>query len=127
MISPTTHRVTAQVHDWQTGQATREELVDARTSLPSGEEVHDVLQALASPLSRPCTDQAGPSGTDDWRQELLSCNARGWHAPHAAGLLVGPSKLLLTDGERAVILDDAGTRCLPSGWRSPSCCSRRPS
>ncbi|GGK36843.1 hypothetical protein GCM10008955_33360 [Deinococcus malanensis] len=28
---------------------------------------------------------------------------------------MGPTALLLTDGVRAVILDDAGTRCLPSG------------
>ncbi|MFC4427110.1 hypothetical protein [Deinococcus navajonensis] len=101
--------------DWHAGVAHRHRIVEALTGLSSGSTVREWLRELVGTTSGPCANPAGPTGTEAWRQELLACQARTWPAPEAAGLLVGPSALLLTDGDRAVILDDAGTRRVPPG------------
>lgn len=44
----------------------------------------------------------------------MACRAKTWGSPTSAGLLVGPTVLILTDGRRGVVLDDSGTQLLKS-------------
>lgn len=107
------------VQAWQATQLTQEEVVTRFTSLPR-EEGHVVRQAITDLLALPevtATAAAPGAGsaaptTDAWRAELMAGRARAWNSPDPAGLLVGPTVLILTDGQRGVVISAAGTRAL---------------
>lgn len=107
------------VSAWQRGTVPREALTGPLTGL--GSDQGEVIQALIAELlagARQAPSERGAGGsadtsTDNWRAELLACRARTWASPAGAGLLVGPTTLLLTDGRQGVVLGSAGTRALP--------------
>ncbi|GAA0514361.1 hypothetical protein [Deinococcus depolymerans] len=106
------------VQAWQASQLTQEEAVAHFTALQR-DEGHLVRQAITDLLRSPDPGAPVPSGaasptTDAWRAELMAGRARTWHSPEPAGLLVGPTVLILTDGQRGVVLSAGGTRRLSS-------------
>lgn len=100
------------VHAWQRGALGRDDLITEFTSL-AREDAH-LISDLIAQLSLEAPPHAAPSGgpsTDVWRDELMGSRARTWGS---AGLLVGPSVLILTDGQRGVVLGERDTRTLSS-------------
>lgn len=103
---------------WQRGEAPREALTGPLVLLPPGEGgglVSELIGALLAQADASPPAGAEQRGVGDWRSELLACRARAWASPAAAGLLVGPGALILTDGRRGVVLTSPGTRALASG------------
>jgi len=109
------------VQAWQATQLTQEDVVTRFTALPR-DEGHVVRQAITDLLAlpditttaaAPGADSAAPT-TDAWRAELMAGRARAWNSPDPAGLLVGPTVLILTDGQRGVVVSAGGTRALSS-------------
>lgn len=109
---------------WQRGQLARDVLIGQFTALrpEQGQVVQHVIERLEPDPGRPPAEAVTPAtgartvetqATDTWRQELMACRARTWGFPASAGLLVGPSVLILTDGQRGVLLRPTGTRLLP--------------
>ncbi|BDP44183.1 hypothetical protein DAETH_41520 (plasmid) [Deinococcus aetherius] len=101
---------------WQRGETTRDAVVTPLTLLggEQGEVVQQLVEELLRHASPRLTGEAGGQGTDQWRAELMACRAKTWGSPTSAGLLVGPTVLILTDGRRGVVLDDSGTQLLKS-------------
>lgn len=99
---------------WQGGEATRDALLGPLTLLGAeqGDIVHSLIRAVIAQI--PGRPPAGPGAldTDHWRAELMACRARAWASPASAGLLVGPTVLILTDGRQGVVLGDSGARVL---------------
>lgn len=103
---------------WQRGEVPREVLTGALAGLGSeqGEVVQDLIGALIRQGGAASAGQgsgAADRSTDNWRAELLACRARTWASPASAGMLVGPTTLLLTDGRQGVVLARPGLRPLP--------------
>ncbi|GBF07954.1 hypothetical protein DAERI_200011 [Deinococcus aerius] len=98
---------------WQRGETTRDALLGPLTRLghDEGGAVHDLIGDLIA--WAPPSPDTGDRDADRWRAELMACRARTWASPASAGLLVGPTVLILTDGGRGVVLDPSGTRPLP--------------
>lgn len=108
------------VRAWQAGQLPQEGVVARFTALrrDEGSEVRGaidelLLGAAGTPVLG-AAHGAHETATDAWREELMASRARAWSSPDQAGLLVGPSVLILTDGLRGVVLSAAGTRALNS-------------
>ena len=109
------------VSAWQRGEVPREALTGPLTQLGSdqGETVQTLISGLLARARQVAGERgAGPgadsdASTDNWRAELLACRARTWASPASAGLLVGPTTLLLTDGRQGVVLGRSGLRALP--------------
>ena len=104
------------VLDWQAGELPREALVSRLSSLTpeQGEQVTGLLAELHRRAGRaPAAHAAHDDDTASWREELMACRARTWPFPQAAGLLVGPSVLILTDGARGLVLRERMVRPLP--------------
>ncbi|GGR69207.1 hypothetical protein GCM10008959_34040 [Deinococcus seoulensis] len=106
------------VRAWQAGHLTQEGVVARFTALrrDEGSEVRGaidelLLGAAGGPVLG-AAHGAPETATDAWREELMASRARAWSSPDQAGLLVGPSVLILTDGLRGVVLSAAGTRAL---------------
>ncbi|MEF2277515.1 hypothetical protein V3W47_04330 [Deinococcus sp. YIM 134068] len=115
--SPSLPDLLGAVRAWQEGgEADRDAPTLPLTRL--GGEHGVLVQELIGALLEDATRQgAGADGgtTDDWRTELLACRARTWASPAAAGLLVGPTVLILTDGRRGVAVRAGSLRRLPGG------------
>lgn len=97
-------------------EASTERIVEHLVALP-GEQIRRVIegvtaQANAGHPSVLLSDGSEEGMTERWREELMACRARTWPSPDQAGLLVGPHVLILTDGERGVIVGAAGVRIL---------------
>ncbi|AWT37770.1 hypothetical protein GCM10008956_13910 [Deinococcus arenae] len=104
------------VHAWQRGALTRDALITQLTSLgradaPLITELITQLHGRVAPHAEPGQPGAGASSTDVWRDELMGSRACTWGS---AGLLVGPSVLILTDGRHGVVLGERDTRALNS-------------
>lgn len=102
------------VHAWQRGALDRDGLISQFTSL--GREDAALVSELIAQLALEAAPHAVPTSatppsTEVWRDELMGCRARTWGS---AGLLVGPSVLILTDGQRGVVLGERDTRTLSS-------------
>lgn len=110
------------VRAWQAGQWPQEQVVAQFTALKrqEGGEVRAALDGLlrlgtpGNPALGTAQDGTHETATDAWREELMASRARAWSSPDQAGLLVGPTVLILTDGSRGVVLSAAGTRPLSS-------------
>lgn len=115
--APRPPEVLAALHAWQRGEGSRDTLTGHLTRL--GGEQGEVVQAVIGACLQQAREQppaeALDRSPDDWRAELLACRARAWAAPASAGLLVGPSVLILTDGRQGVVLSASGTRPLKGG------------
>lgn len=102
-------------HAWQRGETTRDAVLGPLTLL--GGEQGELVQGFIADLIRRAParppSEAGDRSTNHWRAELMACRARAWASPASAGLLVGPSVLILTDGRQGVVLSSSGTRSLP--------------
>lgn len=97
------------------GEGASDQIVERLAELP-GELVWQVIQGVAAQAT-PAAAGAPVSGgeehsTEHWREELMACRARTWPSPAQAGLLVGPRVLILTDGQRGVMLSAQGVRVL---------------
>lgn len=101
---------------WQRGEASRDAVTGPLTRLGPGEGdlVQQAVEAVFEGARARPSAEAGGQSTDLWRAELMACRARTWGSPTGAGLLVGPTVLILTDGRRGVVLDASGTRALKS-------------
>lgn len=97
---------------WQRGAGTRDALVAHLTALGREDApvITDLIQHLRAHAGH---DQDGdaPRSTDGWRDELMGSRACTWGG---AGMLVGPNVLILTDGQRGVVLGERDTRALSS-------------
>lgn len=103
------------VLDWQSGELPREVLVSRLTALTpeQGEQVTGLLAELHRRAGRaPSAHAPQEDDTAGWRAELMACRARTWPFPQAAGLLVGPSVLILTDGTHGLVLRERVVRPL---------------
>ncbi|WP_189073002.1 hypothetical protein [Deinococcus sedimenti] len=104
------------VHAWQRGALTREELISqfvtlSREDAPVIGQLIGQLALDALPHGQGSSRTGTAASTDVWRDELMSSRARTWGS---AGLLVGPSVLILTDGRQGVVLSERDTRTLSS-------------
>ena len=101
------------VQSWQRGEQSRGEVLGLLSQVPSddGGLIRDVIQQLCG--SSGATTPHGET-TDAWRAELMASRARTWRVPDTAGLLVGPSALILTDGRMGAVLRREGVQCLPA-------------
>ncbi|GGK99902.1 hypothetical protein [Deinococcus radiotolerans] len=104
------------VHAWQRGALDREDLIARLTALgredaPLLSELIGQLTVQAAPHGHGAPAADSPNGTDVWRDELMGSRARTWGT---VGLLVGPSVLILTDGQRGVVLGERESRALSS-------------
>ena len=101
---------------WQKGEATRDALLGPLTTLDGeqGDTVHSLIRGLIARAQARQSAGADDRSTDRWRAELMACRAKAWASPASAGLLVGPTVLILTDGRQGVVLGDTGTRVLAS-------------
>ncbi|WP_034388790.1 hypothetical protein [Deinococcus sp. YIM 77859] len=102
----------AAVQAWQQSQAPREVLIGLLTHLD--DQQGGMVQELIEQLAGQGRAQAPSRQTDEWRAELMASRARAWASPNSAGLLVGPTVLILSDGRRGVVLSERGTRPLGS-------------
>ncbi|WP_291430447.1 hypothetical protein [Deinococcus sp.] len=110
------------VRAWQAGQWSQEQVVAQFTALKrqEGSEVRAALDSLltlatpGNPALGSAQDAAHETATDAWREELMASRARAWSSQDQAGLLVGPTVLILTDGSRGVVMSSDGTRPLSS-------------
>lgn len=113
-------RLLDTVLEWQKGQLPREVLVSQFSGLPGDQGIeikaviHDLLQLiqLGAPGRTP-PHPAEAEDTDSWRHELMSSRAKAWPFPDSAGMLVGPTVIILTDGQRGVMLRDQQRHALP--------------
>lgn len=114
--SPQLSDLLAAVQTWQQGQTPREAVIHRLTAL--GDEQGGVVQALVERVAeqgRLLPAETEGRKTDEWRAELLACRAKAWASPHSAGLLVGPTVLILTSGRQGAVLTASGTQPLGSG------------
>lgn len=95
---------------WQAGELAREALVGALTAQKDGAAVRELIDELSA--AHPEREVLGAADTAGWRAELLASRAKTWPHPESAGLLVGPQVLILTDGQRGVVLTPEGQRGL---------------
>ncbi|WP_027460659.1 hypothetical protein [Deinococcus murrayi] len=95
---------------WQAGELGREALVGQLTTQQEGTAVRSLLETLS--VGHPEQEGLGAADTAGWRAELLASRAKTWPHPESAGLLVGPQVLILTDGQRGVVLTPEGHRVL---------------
>ncbi|WP_291426097.1 hypothetical protein [Deinococcus sp.] len=110
------------IYSWQAGKAPREAVVGLLGALGPeyGDLVQETVQELTHWVNAAPTPGAGKSvpaaqgDTDAWRSELMACRARAWAFPHSAGMLVSDAILILTDGQRGVILYPDHIRALPA-------------
>ncbi|GMA14284.1 hypothetical protein E5F05_02360 (plasmid) [Deinococcus metallilatus] len=111
---PQSAELLGAIQAWQRGELPREASVGPLILLGSeqGALVRELIQALLQHVPAGQPAGAGERTTDDWRAELLACRARAWASPDSAGLLVGPTVLILTDGDQGALLSPAGTRRL---------------
>ncbi len=108
------------VHAWQRGTLPRDTLISQLTALgradaPRVTALISAMQAgaqLYGDAQGPAASgQAAESSTALWREELMSSRACTWGQ---AGMLVGPTVLILTDGRQGVVLGQQDTRVLNS-------------
>ncbi|PNY82422.1 hypothetical protein [Deinococcus koreensis] len=110
---PTAVHLLTTIQAWQRGERPREDVVLLLSQVPSedGELIREVIRGVCQ-----LPGAATPHGdsTDTWRSELMASRARTWRVPDTAGLLVGPSVLILTDGREGAVLRRDGVQCLPA-------------
>ena len=99
--------------DWQRGALTRDALVTQLTALGREDAplITDLIVRLRAHAAGHEPDRDTPRSTDGWRDELMGSRACTWGG---AGMLVGPNVLILTDGQRGVVLGEHDTRALSS-------------
>lgn len=107
------------IRAWQEGQAAREAVTVLLAALPAdeGQTVQTTIQALHGWIKQSPSSGGGHGSSDEteaWRSELMACRAKAWAYPQAAGMLVSPAVLILTDGTHGVILQKDRARALPS-------------
>ncbi|UBV44897.1 hypothetical protein LAJ19_19095 (plasmid) [Deinococcus taeanensis] len=105
------------IEAWQRGETARDAVITHLTALErdQGGVVTGVIATLtphAPPHDQPQGTGEPRGGTLLWREELMNSRARTWTGPDAAGLLVGPTVLLLTDGRQGVVIGERDTRAL---------------
>ncbi|WP_216326757.1 hypothetical protein [Deinococcus aestuarii] len=113
---PAAHDLLNAVTAWQGGEGSRDAVIGGLTRLDGGEGdlVGQVIGELFQQVRARPPAEAGGQSTDLWRAELMACRARTWGSPTNAGLLVGPTVLILTDGRQGVVVSAQGTRSLKS-------------